>query len=558
MGSCIRKDHAVSILIKNVGLKDAQGFVLQSEQLPEGRKKRTDNMKNPILKGFCPDPSIVRVGEDYYIATSTFEWWPGVRLWHSRDLEHWEQLPSPLNRISQLNMLGDPTSGGIWAPDLTYDGKRFYLVYTDVKTKKGRYYNNHNYLVYADQIEGPWSEPIYLNSTGFDPSMLHDTDGRKYVVNMINGFQGVLVQEFDPEQGKLVGEAKNVFRGTKIGFTEGPHLYHIKDWYYCMVAEGGTGYDHCVTMARSRSLWGPYEVDPQNPILTSDQSDMSMLQKSGHGDLVETQNGEWYLVHLCARPPKGEKRCVLGRETGIQKMEWTKDGWLRLKGGGNIARNETEAPEGIRTWIPDVLPSKDEFDGETLGVRYSVPRVPLGEHLSLTERSGWLRLYGQESLNSLHHVSLVAVRQKEYQTIAETCLEFSPDCPEKLAGLAYAYDASNFYLFGKTGGEKGEAYLTAVQTDWLVSTDLIKPIPIPREGKLWLRIETNAEEAVCLYSLDGENYVDSGARLSTEILTDEHCRGFTGAHLGLYCHDMTGQKEKADFDYFVISDCSPR
>ncbi|MCD8366159.1 MAG: family 43 glycosylhydrolase, partial [Clostridiales bacterium] len=150
-------------------------------------------IKNPILKGFCPDPSVIRVGEDYYIVNSTFEWWPGVRLWHSRDLEHWEQLPSPLNRLSQLNMLGDPTSGGIWAPDISYDGKRFYLVYTDVKTKKGRYYNNHNYLVWADDIRGPWSDPVYLNSTGFDPSMLHDTDGKKYLVNMRNGFKGVLV-----------------------------------------------------------------------------------------------------------------------------------------------------------------------------------------------------------------------------------------------------------------------------------------------------------------------------------------------------------------------------
>lgn len=146
-------------------------------------------IKNPILKGFCPDPSIIRVGDDYYLANSTFEWWPGVRLWHSRDLEHWEQLPSPLNRTSQLNMLGNPPACGIWAPDISYDGKRFYLVYTDVKTQKGRYYNNHNYLVWARDICGPWSDPVYLNSTGFDPSLFHDTDGRTYLVNMRNGFR---------------------------------------------------------------------------------------------------------------------------------------------------------------------------------------------------------------------------------------------------------------------------------------------------------------------------------------------------------------------------------
>ncbi|MDY3919680.1 MAG: glycoside hydrolase family 43 protein [Candidatus Limivivens sp.] len=508
-------------------------------------------LQNPILKGFCPDPSIIRVGEDYYIATSTFEWWPGVRLWHSKDLAHWEQLPSPLNRTSQLNMLGDPTSGGIWAPDISYDGQRFYLVFTDVKTKKGRYYNNHNYVVWADSINGPWSEPVYLNSTGFDPSMLHDTDGRKYLVNMRNGFRGVLVQEFDPESGKLVGEVKNVFRGTEIGYTEGPHIYHIGDWYYCLAAEGGTGYDHCVTMARSRSLWGPYEVDPENPVLTSEREDLSMLQKCGHGDLVETQNGEWYLVHLCARPPHGEKKCVLGRETGIQKVYWNEEGWLRLVSGGRIGQNETESPSGIEACPLPEPAERDDFDSTVLGVRYSVPRVPLGDCCSLRERPGWLRLYGQESLNSLHHVSLAAVRQTEYQAYAETCMEFSPDCPEQLAGLSYMYDASNFYLFGKTTDEEGREVLTVVKSDWLVTTDETDPILLPAHERLWLRIETGRGEARCFYSLDGQSWTDTGAVLDTEILTDEHCRGFTGAHLGMYCHDMTGKKRYADFDYFA-------
>lgn len=515
-------------------------------------------IQNPILKGFCPDPSIVRVGEDYYLVNSTFEWWPGVRLWHSKDLVNWEQLPSPLNRVSQLDMLGDPTSGGIWAPDLTYDGKRFYLVFTDVKTKKGRYYNNHNYVVWADSIHGPWSEPVYLNSTGFDPSMLHDTDGRKYVVNMRNGFKGVLVQEYDPVSQKLIGEVRNVFRGTKIGFTEGPHIYHIGEWYYCLVAEGGTGYGHCVTMARSKSIWGPYEVDPENPMATSDQDNPELLQKCGHGDLVETPDGEWYLVHLCARPPKGKKRCLLGRETGIQKVYWNEEGWLRLTSGGRIAQNETEGPSGGEAALLPTAPEsgKDDFDSPELGVRYSIPRVPLGDKISFTERPGWLRLYGQESLNSLHHVSLVAVRQTEYHAYAQTCMEFDPVCPEQLAGLAYMYDAANFYLFGKIREDDGRQMLTVVKSDWLAVTDEIDPIPLPEGKRIWLRIETDGETARCLYSLDGENFMDTGARLDTELLTDEHCRGFTGAHFGMYCHDMTGKHLYADFDSFDCY-CSP-
>ena len=304
-------------------------------------------INNPILEVFCPDPSIVRVGNDYYIAVSTFEWWPGVKIFHSKDLQSWTQLGAALTRTSQLNMLGDPMSGGVWAPCLSYDNGRFYLLFTDVKTKKGRFYNTHNYLVWTDDIQGEWAEPVYLNSVGFDPSLFHDTDGRKYLINMVNGFKGVLVQELDPKTWKLIGEQKKVYDGSGIGCTEGPHMYHIGEWYYLLTAEGGTGYEHCVTIARSKSIWGPFETDPENPLLTSDKEHKEMLQKCGHGDLVQTQDGEWYIAHLCARPQTGENHCVLGRETALQKLVLNDDGWFRLKCGGKYAQNETESPKGI-------------------------------------------------------------------------------------------------------------------------------------------------------------------------------------------------------------------
>ena len=174
-------------------------------------------IQNPILRGFSPDPSIIRVNEDYYVAVSTFEWWPGVKLFHSRDLKHWQQLPSPLRRPEQLNMIGNPTSGGVWAPDISFDGTNYYLVYTDVKTKKGRYYNTHNYMVYTRDIEGEWSEPVYLNSISFDPSLFHDHNGKKYLVNMINGFKGITVQEMEPETGKTAGGEKRYMMLQELG-----------------------------------------------------------------------------------------------------------------------------------------------------------------------------------------------------------------------------------------------------------------------------------------------------------------------------------------------------
>ncbi len=513
-------------------------------------------IQNPILKGFCPDPSIIRVGEDYYIATSTFEWWPGVKLFHSKDLQHWEQIPSPLRRSSQLDMKGNPTSGGVWAPCLSYDGTYFYLVYTDVKTKKGRYYNTHNYVVCTEDIYGEWSEPVYLNSIGFDPSLFHDTDGRKYLINMVNGFKGILIQEVEPKIFAPIGERKKVYAGSGIGCTEGPHIYHIGDWYYLLVAEGGTGYDHCVTMARARSIWGPYETAPNNPILTSNQEDMHALQKCGHADLVDTQKGEWYMVHLCARPLSGELWCTLGRETAIQKMVWDEDGWLRVKVGGNYAGNQTESAVGITKhyYNNEETGFFDDFNVADLHVRYASPRISYAAFADCISRPGYLRITGRESMNSLHHVALVAVRQQTACCKAETKMEFKPEYQEQLAGISYMYDAMNFYIFGKTVAENGESILVLIKSDTGSITEEMAPIPVPAEEPVVLKAATDeAGTAVRFYyKLSDREWEQAGSSYTTQILTDEYCRGFTGAHFGLYCHDMTGLAAYADFDYMKV------
>jgi Glycosyl hydrolases family 43 len=208
---------------------------------------------NPILRGFNPDPSIVRVGEDYYIATSTFEWFPGVQIHHSRDLIHWRLLTRPLRRANQLNMLGDPDSCGIWAPCLTHADGLFWLIYTDVK-RYGRttvggasgasLRDFHNYLVTSPRVDGDWSDPISLNSSGFDPSLFHDDDGRKYLLNMLwdhrpgnNRFAGIVLQEYSVQETKLIGQRQTIFTGTPLGFTEAPHLYKRNGWYYLLTAE---------------------------------------------------------------------------------------------------------------------------------------------------------------------------------------------------------------------------------------------------------------------------------------------------------------------------------
>ena len=278
---------------------------------------------NPILKGFNPDPSIIRVGSDYYIATSTFEWFPGVQIHHSKDLVNWELIARPLNRLSQLPMAGLPDSCGVWAPCLSYDGGTFYLVYSIVRQFEDLRGNTPNYLVTSKDILGPWSEPIPLGNYGFDGSLFHDSNGRKWFTSMkVNPekgkiFGGIVLQEYNATSKKLTGPIHQIFESTELGLTEAPHIYQKNGYYYLLLAEGGTEYGHAITMARSKALTGPYEVHPENPIITARNHPEHPLQKAGHGDLVETENGKTYCTFLVGRPLSTQGRCTLGRETAM-------------------------------------------------------------------------------------------------------------------------------------------------------------------------------------------------------------------------------------------------
>ncbi|GAA5021445.1 hypothetical protein GCM10025734_76710 [Kitasatospora paranensis] len=291
-------------------------------------------IRNPVLPGFHPDPSILRVGGDYYLATSTFEWLPGVALHHSTDLVHWRPLGGALREARLLDLTGAPDSGGVWAPCLSYTDGLFHLVYSDVKSLAGAYKDVHNQVVTAPSPQGPWSDPVPLPGHGFDPSLFHDDgpdgDGRSWLLWLEwdhrpggNPFAGILLQEYDRARRRVTGPVRRIFTGTGLGCTEGPHLYRRDGWYYLLTAEGGTSWGHAVTVARSRALTGPYEADPAGPLLTSAGRPELELQKAGHGSLVETPDGEWYLAHLAARPLTALGPCVLGRETAIQRVHWT-------------------------------------------------------------------------------------------------------------------------------------------------------------------------------------------------------------------------------------------
>lgn len=533
-------------------------------------------IRNPILRGFNPDPSIVRVGEDYYLATSTFEWFPGVQIHHSRDLAHWRLLTRPLRRPSQLNLLGDPDSCGVWAPCLTYADGLFWLVFTDVK-RYGRttvagaasasLRDFHNYLVTSPHIDGEWSDPVYLNSSGFDPSLFHDDDGRKYLVNMLwdhrpgrNRFAGIVLQEYSVKERRLIGERVNIFAGTPLGFTEGPHLYKRNGWYYLLTAEGGTGWGHAVTMARSRRLTGPYELHPDTHILSARHRPDAPLQRAGHADLVETPNGEPYLVFLCGRPLPNRGRCTLGRETAIQKMVWGHDGWLRTLDGQGLPALETPAPASCPASAPPAeAVCRYDFEEPQLPIDFQWLRTPWPEEIfSLTARPGHLRLFGRETIGSLFRQALVARRQQAHCLSAATVVEFEPEHFQQMAGLVCYYNGTKFHYLHLTHDETHGKHLRVMSAvpDATQTDAFTPPIPIPSGRPVHLRVEIDFERLHFAYRVDG---VDPAWRWLPElfdasILADEATLpgqpNFTGSFVGVACQDLAGTARPADFDYF--------
>ncbi|SCN69505.1 probable beta-xylosidase [Fusarium fujikuroi] len=520
---------------------------------------------NPILPGFNPDPSICRVGDDYYIATSTFEWFPGVQIHHSKDLANWTLIVRPVNRKSQLDMRGEPDSCGVWAPCLTHDGDKFWLVYTDVKRKDGSFKDAHNYIITAPAIEGPWSDPVYANSSGFDPSLFHDDDGRKWFNNMTwdhrarpHLFSGIFLQEFDPKQGKLVGPKKNIFKGTDLAYVEGSHLYKRNGWYYLSTAEGGTGYTHAMTLARSRSIWGPYEVHPQKHVVTSKDAPNAALQRAGHADIVDTPDGKTYIVHLTGRPVTQKRRSVLGRETAIQEAYWGDDDWLYIKNGPvpNLHVDLPAARDDTEYWKEKRYTFTDK-----LHIDFQWLRTPEPERI-FNIKNNQLSLIGRESVGSWFEQALVARRQTHFSYDAETVITYSPDDERQFAGLTAYYCRFNFFYLTVTATAAGQRELQIISSEesfpiGRLERPFAEPIEIPNEGKVRLAVSVRAGSTLQFYyALEGQELKEIGPVYDASILSDE-CGGhpkdgsFTGAFVGMACSDVNGLAKEAQFDYFV-------
>lgn len=547
-------------------------------------------IQNPIISGMAPDPSVIRVGEDYFVATSTFHWTPGIPIYHSNDLVNWELITHVLVE-DEVNLRGTDTPAGVWAPNLTYDyqTKKFWMTYCQMVNMGGREFNANSYTMFADEISGPWSEPKYATSIGIDPSLFHDLDGKKYLSILEwesrEGYPSpgtIVMAEFDEESGQITGDWHHITQGfTTRGCLEAPHVYKRNDYYYLLLASGGTGYAHGVEIGRSKNIFGPYEGHPsQEPIITSSPQHLfslgdpdaghfemynphSVLQKSGHGSLVETSNGEWYIFHLMSRPLNNKLLNPLGRETSIQAMTWTSDQWLEMKDGSNLAKESVEIPYNI-----DKLPNEknrdivETFEEEELHKEFMTPyHFQKESWVNTKENKGHLRIYGKDSLFSRVTPSIIATRATSFNYEVMTKLSFAPDHFSEKAGLGLYYDSNNWLYAHLFYSELDKSIMLSLSQAKLGERiEYIHDRVKISSGKIALKIAYYYGFATIWYQEEGvSNWSVLIQDLDVCYLSDEGVNGvpgeiggFTGLANFIGCVDSYQHQSFGDFSCYQV------
>ena len=499
---------------------------------------------NPILPGFYPDPSICAVGDDFYLVSSTFAYFPGIPIMHSKDLAHWEQIGNACDRESQLPLGDTGHSRGLFAPTIRYHEGTFYIICTNVSY-------GGNFIITAQNPAGPWSEPHYIEGAdGIDPSLFFDEDGTCYYIGthpnpagcQYDGDWYIWIQELDIENMKLVGEVHNVWNGAmrNIIWPEGPHLYKIGEYYYIMHAEGGTGPDHAVTVCRSKNVYGPYENNFCNPILTHRHLGRKYpICYVGHADLVKTINDEWYMVMLAVRPLEGYT--TMGRETFLARVEWEND-WPVVNPG--VGRLTDTVEINLPKWTAYTAES-NEYVFSTMGQlppEFMVLRNADKSHYSLEKGKGLLMLFDTHTLKEQASPSYLALRQKHHHFMAKALLDVSNLSEDKRAGIAYVQN--NLYnLRVEVNGKMAEVILCEKGTDRRV-------ISMPLQGSNPLEVSLEVDGLSAAVIIEGQKSPEVDIR----TLSTEAAGGFTGCTVGLYAVADTENTDCACFKRFSYSE----
>ncbi|EQC95420.1 MAG: family 43 glycosylhydrolase [Lactococcus lactis] len=546
-------------------------------------------IKNPIIPGMAPDPSIIRVENTYYLATSTFHWMPGIQLYKSTDLVNWTLIDNVLKK-DKINLQGTNTPGGIWAPHLSYDieTKKYWLAYSHMVNMAGREFSSNSYMMWSENISGPRSEPIYLTSIGFDPSLFHDEDGRHYAAILEwesrEGYQSpghIVIAEISLENGEVLGQWKRVTQGfTTRGCAEAPQIYKHAGYYYLLLASGGTGYAHGVEIGRSKSIMGPYEPHPTGePIITSSPRHLfslgdpdaghfemynpnSLIQKAGHGSLVDTPTGEWYITHLMSRPLPGTLLNPLGRETSIQKMRWNDDNWLEMEDGSNLAKIEVEGISGIEDLKLLNHDVQEYFEAPKYSNQFMTPyQAQTIEWVNTTERPGFLRIYGGDSFFSQVNPSIMATRATSFLYEIDTKVIFNPNHYSETAGVGLYYDSNNWVYLHITYSEitKGPV-LSVLQAKLGERKEIFQPIIEVPSGTVELKIIYNMGFSEMYFRLvDQEEWQLVMEKIDVTYLSDEGVNGesgeiggFTGLFNFIGTVDAHQHDSFADFQFYKV------
>ncbi|MGN0214243.1 MAG: glycoside hydrolase family 43 protein [Muribaculaceae bacterium] len=467
---------------------------------------------NPILPGFHPDPSICRVGGDFYVVNSSFQYFPGVPIYHSSDLIHWQQVGNVLNRASQLPLNGASSWLGIYAPTLRYYDGTFYMVTTNVG-------NGSNFYVTATNPQGPWSEPIALKQSGIDPSFYFE-DGRCYFVS--NPDNTITLCEINPKTGEQLSESRGIWRGTGGRYPEGPHIYHKDGYYYLLISEGGTELAHGLTIARSRDIYGPYESCPNNPIFTHccRNAQHSQIQGTGHGDFVQDADGNWWIVFLAYRNFGGSYH-HLGRETFLAPVEWKEGEWPVINGG---------KPVELTMKVP-ALPSAQgstyasSGDNGKLGPEWIYIQNPVENNYAIVD--GKLRLTAAGSLTENKQPTFVGRRQESPEMSVATTVDCSALGKGGNAGIS-VYQINDGHA--EVCCEDGDAVVKCRIKSLDVELGRIKNVC--KRGKVDLRIDADATNYhfMCRTAKGWQEV----AKIECSLLSTEVVGGFTGVIIGLF------------------------
>lgn len=516
--------------------------------------------QNPVLSGFYPDPSICRVGDDYYMVTSSFVYFPGLPIFHSRDLVNWEQIGHGIHDASQLDYKNCETSLGLWAPAIRYSNGTYYIINTFVS--EGREARRDNYIITAKNPAGPWSKAHFIEGAdGIDSSLFFDEDGRIwYTGNFIckealyEGHHGIYLCELDPETLQFKGERTVIWDGLKSRskWIEAPHLYRHDGWYYLIVAEGGTFENHCVMMARCKTIDGDYEICPRNPIVSHRHLPLTNpISVVGHADIVETQKGEWWMVLLGIRP-NDNKDFATGRETFMIPVIWDEDGWLRVDNENGCVNKEERLPDLPLCPVP--VPSAcDNFETTSLRWMWNTVHPPKELFYSLEERPGFLRLQLiPEVMNEICTPAFVGRRQTNISFRCTTAMEFTPQTDAEQAGMALIQDDRFHYLF-TAGMKDSKPVLQLWKTELAVPTLLHEvEIPMPDCSRIYLTAVGTHDTYGFYYGCQEDELITFYEGAPASVLSSLTNGGFTGAYIGMYATaNHTTSDNHADFDWFT-------